>query len=160
MLKSIFTPSDCAKCRLCCNFTPTSVWESPFLTEEQARSFRNAGVELEFRSRGGWSFAYHFDGKGVVNCPMLDPDSGCSLSPEEKPFECSIWPLRLMERDGRLLIGRYRDCPAIQGEKRERLDTFARGELLETLLAFVRRHPDSLRPFSPVYEIIWEGELP
>ena len=161
MLKEIFSPSDCAVCRLCCNFHPSSVWESPFIPETQARRLEREGIPMERRETGGWSFRFHFEADEAVNCPKLDPAHGCTFpNNDEKPFECQIWPLRLMGEGGRLLLGRYRDCPALTGDRAERLDRFARGALLETLLAFVAKNPESVRRRSPEYEIIWEGDFP
>lgn len=160
MLKNIISASDCAQCRLCCNFHTTSVWESPFIPEEQAKSLAAAGIEMERRARGGWSFVFRFQGDEAVNCPVLDVNRGCTFDEAQKPFECRIWPLRLMEHDGRLLIGRYRNCPALTQGRAERLDLFACGELLHILLNFVKENPQSLRPLASEYEIIWEGSLP
>ena len=160
MLKGIIDPAECACCRLCCNFHQNSVWESPFIPQVQALRLESEGVPVEMRQRGGWSFAFHFEGGEAVNCPKLDVQTGCTMPPEEKPFECSVWPLRMMERNGKLVIGRYRDCPALTGDRLKQLDRFAVGELRETLLSFVSRYPESIRPFSPEYEVIWEGSLP
>ncbi len=162
MLKKVFGPSDCAKCRLCCNFQRESAWETPFLTDEQAARFEADGVEIVRRERGGASFALRFvDGcDDPANCPFLDPARGCSLSDDLKPFECKVWPLRTMEKDGRLVVGRYRNCPALAGEKGAALDRLATEELLPTLLAFVAENPASIRPFSPLYDVCWEGDLP
>lgn len=160
MLREIFGPADCARCRLCCNFHLTSVWESPFLPEKLAMKFRNEGVRVECRKRGGWSFSFHFEGDEAVNCPMLDVNHGCTLGPEEKPFECQIWPLRLMEKDGKLVIGRYRNCPALAGTAADRLDRLTVEKLLGKLLEFVGEYPGSVREFSPEYDVIWSGPLP
>ena len=65
-----------------------------------------------------------------------------------------------MEKNGRLVIGRYRNCPALAGEKGAALDRLATEELLPTLLAFVAENPASIRPFSPLYDVCWEGDLP
>lgn len=157
MLKKFIRPSDCAKCRLCCNFHRSSVWESPFIPEDQAERLSEEGITMEQRERGGWSFVFHFDGDEAANCPKLDVETGCSLPEGEKPFECRVWPLRMMEEDGGLLIGRYRHCPALAGGVAGQLDQFARNELLPVLLAFAGKHPESIRRRSPEYEIIWRG---
>lgn len=156
MLKGIIEPSDCARCRLCCNFHQNSVWESPFIPEDLALRLDSEGVPVEKRLCGGWSFAFQFEGDEAANCPKLNVQTGCTMPPEDKPFECRVWPLRLMDRDGKLVIGRYRDCPALTGDRLTRLDQFATGQLLDTLLAFAAAHPESVRPCSPEYEIIWE----
>ncbi len=158
MLKDIFTPSDCARCKLCCNFHRDSAWESPFLPEELARRMRQEEIEVEKRKEGGWSFVYHFRGSEAINCPKLDTNRGCTLSPEDKPFECRIWPLRIMKKDGLLTIGKYRSCPAIEGEKGLKLNRLVQDQLIDCLLNFVRQNPEAVRPFSSEYIILWQEE--
>lgn len=36
------------------------------------------------------------DSEEEVPCPFLDEKKGCILPEEDKPFDCKIWPLRLM----------------------------------------------------------------
>lgn len=156
MLKEIFTPAECAKCRLCCNFHRESVWESPFLVEDLALELKDQGIPVELRSRGGWSFVYQFSDNEAVDCPLLDPDRGCRFSEKDKPFECRIWPLRIMEMNGSTVIGKYRNCPAIQGSRGEQINRLVHDRLLQILLDFIAKYPAARRPFSTEYEVIWK----
>lgn len=158
MLKEIFSPAVCAECKLCCNFHRESAWESPFLPEELAHRMKEQGIEVQKREQGGWSFVYHFSGSEARNCPKLNVLSGCQLSENDKPFECKIWPLRIMKKENRLTIGKYRNCPGIQGEAGRKLDQFVKEKLLNTLLDFIKKNPDAIRPFSPEYIILWQEE--
>ena len=158
MLKEIFTPAVCAQCRLCCNFHKESAWESPFLPEDLALKMSSEGAEVKKRAQGGWSFVYHFIDSEARNCPRLDIHSGCMMSEEEKPFECKIWPLRIMKKENRLTVGKYRGCPGIQGEAGKRLDLLVGTRLLKTLLDFAAKNPDAVRPFSSEYDILWQEE--
>lgn len=159
MLTHIFTSDSCARCRLCCNFRPCSAWETPFLEESLCESLKNRGVALCSRPNGSQSFLLDFQTDSLeetVNCPLLDPSSGCTLPRNQRPFECRVWPLRLMQEDGALCIGCYTACPALaENSVREKLVSTARGELLPILLDYARRFPQSIRSFNSAYEIIW-----
>lgn len=154
MLKRFFTQADCAKCRFCCVFSPDDAWESPFVPEEEAFKLTTRGIPMEKRSIGGWSFRLEFQDQ-LSQCPMLNPQTGCTMTPNEKPFECSIWPIRLMNDGKGLCIGRHRECPALTPEITSRLDHFVTGEFLPVLLEYAKRYPESLRPLSLDYIIIW-----
>lgn len=159
MLTHIFTSMSCARCRLCCNFRPCSAWETPFLEEALCEVLRNQGITLCSRPNGSDSFLLEFQtgsSEEAVNCPLLDPLSGCTLPREQRPFECRVWPLRLMQENGALCIGCYTACPALlEKGVREKLISSARGELLPILLDYARRFPQSVRAFDSAYEIIW-----
>ena len=53
-----------------------------------------------------------------VPCFFLDPDKGCTLSYEDKPFDCKIWPLRIMKKDDEYVIALTPTCPSI-GKNRQ-----------------------------------------
>lgn len=165
MLTHLFKPAICAECRLCCHFRPASVWETPFLEDFVCEEMEARGVELCSRENGSRSFVLHFETDSpeeTANCPLLDPAKGCTIPREQRPFECRVWPLRLMyDGEGRLCIGCYRDCTALQdGEVWEQLKEYAKGELLPTMRDYASRFPQSIRPFNPAYAIIWqEAEL-
>lgn len=158
MLTEIFTPADCAECKLCCNFHRSSAWETPALENELIFLLQEEGVALDKRSDGSTSFYLHFctDSENeVANCPMLDTATGCTLPRELRPFECRIWPLRLMKDSSRLVIGLYKNCPALKCDILQKLIDHAKGELLPTLLDYAKRHPKAVRPINPAYTIIW-----
>lgn len=159
MLTRIFNSAVCARCRLCCNFRPASAWETPFLEEPLCRKLSARGIPLCTGENGFRSFALTFrtdSPEETANCPMLDPETGCTLPRAERPFECRVWPLRLMYSDKKeLCIGCYTACPALRDtDTRERLTAYAVGELLPDLLDYARRFPQSIRPGNSAYTII------
>ena len=158
MLTEILTPTHCASCKLCCNFHRSSAWETPALDAELIYLLQEDGVPLEKRADGSTSFYLHFctDSEDeVANCPMLDTKSGCILPREMRPFECRIWPLRLMRKSGRLIIGLYQGCPSLTNERKKRLVHFATGELLPRMLEHAKRYPHSVREYDEGYSVIW-----
>lgn len=161
MLTRIFNSAVCARCRLCCNFRPASVWETPFLEDAQLPAFQKLGIPLCSHPGGGSSFAlsFHTDSpEETADCPLLDPSSGCTLPREQRPFECRVWPLRLMRaEDGSLCLGCYTACPALSDPSaQERLSAYATGELLPVLLDYAHRFPQSVRDYHAAYSIIWK----
>ena len=90
---------------------------------------------------------------------MLDTCKGCMLPREQRPFECRIWPLRLMrEEDGTLAVGLYHFCPALTPLVRDKIIQEATGALLPTLLQEAQRQPSIIRPVDPSYAIIWQNK--
>lgn len=162
MLTHIFTPTSCAHCRLCCNFRPQSAWETPFLEPALAEKLEEQGIPLCTRAAGSRSIALHFhtdSPDAVCNCPLLNPASGCTLPRSERPFECRVWPLRLMhDATGTLCIGCYTACPALaDSSTRRKLVSYATGELLPTLLGYAQKFPQSIRPLDSGYTLIWRA---
>ena len=158
MLTGIFSPSKCAECKLCCNFHRNSAWETPALEADLIFHLHELCVPLVKRADGTTSFYLDFKTDSpdeVANCPMLDPNSGCILPREMRPFECRIWPIRAMRKSGRMTIGIYRNCAALDNRAFAALRTAALHELLPHIMEYVRRCPQAIRDFDPAYEIIW-----
>lgn len=162
MLTQFFTPQQCAECKLCCNFRRSSAWETPALPPALAKQLAAVGVPLESRADGSCSFrlTYHSsDPAESANCPMLDTCCGCTLPRDSRPFECRIWPLRLMRTESSaLILGLYRGCPALTPSVRSRIIAYATGPLLPTLLHHAELYPLSVRPLDAAYETIWSQE--
>lgn len=163
MLTSIFTPDQCASCKLCCNFHHCSAWETPFLEPALAEQLqRTFHVELFRRPDNSLTFRLPFTSQSedaIANCPMLDTASGCRLPRDQRPFECRIWPLRVMRRtSGEAVLGCYMDCPALDRATAERLVNYAQHTLRPLIIDYARHYPQTIRPCDPHYRII--DELP
>lgn len=163
MLTHIFSPNTCAHCRLCCNFCQRSAWETPFLEPELAAQLEQKGFPLTTRPHGAKSFALSFATSHPdenCNCPLLDTSAGCILPREKRPFECRVWPIRLMfDEQHQLCIACYKDCPALlHPDSWHKLVDYATGELLPTLLDYAERFPESIRPLDAHYTIIWRNK--
>lgn len=126
MLSKVLKKEDCAGCRFCCAFRRQSLWEFPRLTEEFAKTHTTDinGNEITYiytdSDDGKWAVCdltgkYKTDDpEEEAPCPFLDPSSGCVLSKEDKPFECSAWPLRYMRmNDGSLKVCLTPTCPSV-----------------------------------------------
>lgn len=161
MISHIITPEQCAACRLCCQFTRPSRWETPALTPAQVNSLRKRNIPLTRREDGSDTFALQYRKNATPDtcapCPLLDPGAGCILPRKERPVECRIWPLRLMHTEnGLLCIALYRDCPALRNKNtRENLIREATGPLLPFLQRLANEFPAAARPLHPAYDIVW-----
>ncbi len=157
MLTSLLPPSVCASCRLCCNFLPESFWETPALEPDCAARLRERGVALKTRPEGGETIQLKLasDAPQAVDCPLLDKCAGCILPRTERPLECRLWPLRLMEDEaGVPAVACYRSCPGLASVPRDTLLSLA--ESLRPLFAErAACFPASIRPLHPAYVVLF-----
>jgi len=154
MLTPILTKKECAACRFCCSFRKASMWETPIFTAENLDAIRAAHPEFlgelnTFEYGGSLYASYDLSGKyssdnpeEEVPCPFLDPERGCTLSAEEKPFDCKIWPLRVVKpSDGRPYVSLTPTCPAVNRLDIEFVKSFVRGSLEKEILLYAEKHP-------------------
>ena len=118
MLSEVLSKENCAECRFCCSFRRCSLWETPLFSDEAVEKLEKAneyGVTGVFKDRQPvLENNYKTDDpEEEVPCTFLDKNKGCILSPEDKPFDCSIWPLRVMEKGSQLVIALTPTCSAL-----------------------------------------------
>lgn len=151
MLKKILDKSTCAKCRLCCSFVKSDAWETPVFTKTdfdynenwfKKYGYNSHTLKLEFK-----------DDAEIKLCPYLNENTGCTLSEADKPFDCKIWPLRLMKKNGRLVIALAPICKGL-GEK----DITKINELLDSgLYEEIMKHAgeaDIIKEYNEEYILI------
>lgn len=127
MLRNILSHEICADCRICCSFVKEDAWESPIFNEEDMKKILALGIdgsrfqETEVKGQKMYKAKYDFETDSqILLCPCLDEKSGCMLG-DNKPFECSIWPVRIFENKNGTYLGVASACPAFEGEKLERI---------------------------------------
>ena len=158
MLSSILSKHQCAACKFCCSFRRQSLWETPLfpLKVVEKLSLPNEyGVVGEFRDGqiilGGYKTA---DPEEEVSCTFLDPHRGCILKPEDKPFDCSIWPLRIMDKDGELVIALMPTCPTIGATPRPELIELVKNGLGAKIFEYVETHPEIIKEYREGFPIV------
>lgn len=167
MLSKVLSKASCAECRFCCSFRRSSLWELPRLPAEFAEKYKTdtEGKEIRyiFDECGGVPFAvtdltggYKTDDPAEeVKCPFLDPRRGCILPPEDKPFDCSIWPLRYMRReDGSLVTALTPTCPEINKLPQEPLTELLDGGLRGQIEAYAKEHPYMIKPYREGFPVL------
>ncbi len=103
MLKKILSGKACAQCKICCVFDDSDIWEAPLITEKTKEDILKINPKQEFEPLGASMIMKMSKGEnGLYKCPMLG-ENGCLLG-DKKPFDCKIWPFRVMELDGRQVI--------------------------------------------------------
>lgn len=133
MLSPILSKDFCSTCKYCCVYDSSDFWEIP-------ESIRN-----DFDEKIDWV------AEGEVVCPHLDARSGCRLSAKEKPFECAIWPFRIMTKENRIIMAVAKTCKGMQAHSMEELRQFAYENLREPANAYLKAHPQVVKPFADYY---------
>ena len=152
MLKKILSPETCSKCRVCCVFDKNDVWEIPLISEEIYNNISTERPELIMIPRGEKShvFDMQFKEDGLTYCPALS-ENGCTLG-ENKPFDCRIWPFRVMKKENSLVITISPVCEHIDPE------SYDVTELSETLAPIIfeeaEKNPDIIKEYIDGYPIV------
>ena len=159
MLSKVLSKSSCAACKFCCSFRRQSLWETPLFPPEVTEKLSKPneyGVVGEFRNGQIVLGGYRTDDtEEEVPCTFLDPERGCILKPEDKPFDCSIWPLRIMNKDGELVIALTPTCPSIGATPSPELIELVKNGLGEKILTYTKEHPYIIKEYRAGFPIIY-----
>ncbi len=161
MLTKLLSRDTCAGCRLCCVFDRYDVWETPVLSKAVKEKAQALLPDAEFVSKGEKSFLFRIrelDEDDLFRCPLLDPAKGCMLG-TEKPFDCQIWPYRIMELDGRQAITIAPICDAMAAQPLGTLVAFLKEGLADTIFNYAAQNPDVVKPYDSMYPILmWKPQ--
>ena len=159
MLSSILSKTTCAACKFCCSFRRQSLWETPLFppgVAEKLSKPNEYGVVGEFRDGqiilGGYRTD---DSEEEVPCTFLDPQKGCILKAEDKPFDCSIWPLRIMDKGGKLVIALTPTCPAIGAVPNQALIDLVKNDLGEQICEYAKTHPYIIKEYREGFPVVY-----
>lgn len=165
MLSSILKKSDCASCKFCCSFRRQSLWETPLFDSETTEKLRKLYPDVKFRPAGNTfeqADSYTFDisdkyktsdSEEEVPCPFLNPEKGCVLGPELKPFDCSIWPFRavntsLANGSSEISVALTPTCPAINKVPKADIKNLLKSGLGQKILDYAESHPNIIKEYS------------
>ena len=158
MLSKILSKFSCAACKFCCSFRRQSLWETPLFPPEIVEKLSKPneyGVVGEFRDGQIILGGYRTDDpEEEVPCTFLDPHKGCILKPEDKPFDCSIWPLRIMRKDGELVIALTPTCPSIGAVPSKALAELVKSGLGKEIFEYAKTHPEIIKKYRDGFPII------
>lgn len=152
MLSGLLGKEECKNCKYCCGFDKSDFWETPAFSEKAVEKIRKSSPETSFSKYGNmykWSAG---DFEGIKKCPALT-ENGCSLGDEEKPFECKIWPFRLMKlSDNSLCIAVSSECKTMMGKPLGEIRNFLYDKLDPTFLfEMARKYPEIVRNYDGTY---------
>ena len=165
MLSELMTGETCAKCKYCCSFKKTSLWEVPtFPADSFKKLVKDTDCKYIIEKAGRCSYGkpdlvdeyLSNNSEEEVPCPFLDMETGCRLGPDEKPFDCKLWPLRVMKKDGHLLLTMSIACPSIMTWELEQLRSYAQEKLRGPVRAYVDKHPYVVKDMMEGYVALIE----
>lgn len=157
MLKGLLEKQTCAECQICCGFDSSDLWEMPVMTEKTVKRLSELNPSAKFLEKDGGFVTDPGDLKPeeLFFCPALDREKGCVLG-EDKPFDCRIWPLRVMETEDK----RYRFitvspvCPEIFSRSLAEISRFVQGKLENEIFRYAQENPQIIKPYIKGYPII------
>ena len=159
MLSRFLKKSDCKACQFCCSYRRKSLWETPPFDREQMERLKEKYPFAVFKSLGENVYTIDLDNEYKTDDPEEEARcwfnrEGCILEPEEKPFVCAVWPLRVMEKGNERVIALATGCPVFSKVDEEELRRFTQEELKEYIAEHVARHPEVIEPWHDDYVVI------
>jgi Fe-S-cluster containining protein len=164
-LGQLVTFDDCNRCRLCCWFTRYDIWETPVITDELKALINEKYPETEFITKGNDASLFimkespfrdekflHLTDSMIYYCPCLG-ENGCRLG-NEKPFECSIWPYRIMSQDSKLLISLSCLCKPMCNNSLESIMEHLTSGLAKEISDYAKIHPGIIKEYNDGYPIL------
>ena len=162
MLEEILSAKDCAKCEFCCSFRRQSLDLTPYFADETLEEIRNLYPDAKFRARsdGGMTIDLYDkyttdDSEEEALCPFNH--KGCVLPSHLKPFDCELWPFRLMKGDKGLSLALVPTCPWIKKDDPARLKEVARS-VAKKAAEYAVNHPEIIIEYREDYEVIIDLE--
>lgn len=165
MLSSVLSKKSCAECRFCCSFRRCSLWETPIFDDDSVKKLsvpNEYGITAVFdNGRTVLEDKYKTDNpEEEVPCPFLDTEKGCVLSGEDKPFDCSIWPLRIMEKENELVIAFTPTCSALGKEpSQELIKLVTEDGLGDRIYKFAESHSCIIKPYKEGFPVIMSRNM-
>ena len=159
MLEKILSKEDCRKCRFCCAYRRQSLWETPLFEPEKADRLKRDFPEAKFKAAKDGYVTVDLDGRYKTDDPEEEArcwfnKEGCALSPEDKPFDCAVWPFRIMRRGNETMITLDGDCPALAKAEPEKVRSFLKEELSDRIWAYISDHPEAVQDYRDHYKIV------
>ncbi len=87
-------------------------------------------------------------------CEFLDEEKGCVLGEEDKPFDCKIWPLRIMKKDDMLVIALTPTCPAISSLPGGVMKQLVGDGLGQQIYDYAKQHPFIVKEYREGFEVM------
>ena len=157
MLKDVLSPEDCAKCGFCCSFRRQSLHLTPLFAKETVEEIRRLFPEARFRTLPNGAVTidiadrYRTDDSGEeALCPFNR--KGCILPQHLKPFDCELWPFRLMKSGNGLALALVPTCPWIAKDSPKFKETAA--AVAEKAVAYAKTHPELVIESRPDYQVV------
>jgi len=153
MLRKLLTPEQCAKCKYCCGFVESDRWEIPlFAGEKERRTAESFAPVKQLPNTKSCVFSMEFDGDRLIMCPAAS-EHGCLLG-ENRPFDCRVWPFRVMSLGKIRVITLSTVCPAAHDMKTGEVAAFVNADgFAQMMFRHAREFPETVKPYIEGYPI-------
>ncbi len=152
MLKKLLSASDCKKCQICCEFDDDDLWEAPIISKQLKHDILENYPDTKFTEFNGNTILDMDKTNDDYVCSMLDRKTGCILG-SDKPFDCQIWPFRIMNFNGQRVITVSPVCPVVSSRPLCEISDVCE-EFSRKLFDFTSNHPEYVKPYQQGYPII------
>jgi hypothetical protein len=157
MLKEVLSPEDCAKCGFCCSFRRQSLHLTPLFAKETVEEICRLYPDAHFRTLPNGAVTIDIgdqyktdDSEEEALCPFNR--KGCILPQHLKPFDCELWPFRLMKSGNGLALALVPTCPWLDKDSSKFKETAA--EVAEKAVAYAKTHPELVIEYRPDYQLV------
>ncbi len=161
LLKDVLSPADCAGCGFCCSFRRQSLNLTPYFAKEAVEEICRLYPEAQFKTLPNGAVTididdeYHTDdSEEEALCPFNR--QGCILPGHLKPFDCELWPFRLMKGESSLVLALVPSCPRIGKNDMSKLREVA-ATVYEKALEYAKTHPEIVIEPREDYQVIIEA---
>lgn len=161
MLTKILSKETCKNCKFCCNFKRESLWETPLFSYTQKEILKEKYPQAKFKMNKDCSFTIDLDSlykteqtEEEAVCWFLNAENGCSLTNGDKPFDCSIWPFRLMKKENQLVIALTPTCPAVNKIPLDALKKFVIENLATKIFEYGQQNPFVIKEYKDGFPVI------
>ncbi len=158
MLEEILSAKDCAKCEFCCSFRRQSLDLTPYFAAETLDEIRRLYPEAKFRTRPDGAMTIDLYDKYTTEnseeealCPFNH--TGCILPAHLKPFDCKLWPFRLMKVENGLSLALVPTCPWIRKDDESKLKEVAEAVAKEAV-EYAKTHPEIIIEYRADYQVV------
>lgn len=155
MLSKILSKEECSKCRICCSFDSYDLWETPVINTHLASKILQEYAPKQQFVRKDDHFLFKMErepDEDLYYCSVLDHEKGCILG-DDKPFDCKIWPLRIMELDGKRVITLSPVCPVVFKKPMDEIMETAKA-LSEEIFKYADENPGAVKKYLEGYPIL------
>ena len=154
MLSSILSKKDCAACKFCCVFDKTDFWEIPLFDLEAVNFLQAPDCNVEFEQIGKkYRLIPKFNSDGLYYCAALS-NNGCVLSNELKPFDCKIWPFRIMKKDDSIYLTLSDGCQVINEIDNVHLNSFINDGFGDIISSYLSQNREMVKTYVDGYRLI------
>ena len=157
MLKEFLKRDVCSNCKTCCSFDGYELLETPYITPQIADKMISIKNDIKLLSQNTYYrlkiTKEDLNEDGLFLCPMLDIDKGCLLG-DEKPFECSIFPFKIMYFKGERVITISKLCKELYSRSLKELVDFLKKGLAHEIFNYAYMYPQIITKYDDMNIIL------